>query len=609
MKSSLVASIYAIFERFRYDLLILTVALCVRILFLFSQSGADPLFLAWSVDETTYLADAQRLVDAGFSREGLKLPFWQPPGYMFMVALWISTGASPQSFIALQSLLGVVSAWMIYRIILNMFGQPARRHGMVAALLFSMLPAALYYDTKLLKPAWVIFLMLWILYLSLPRTREGWWPLRGLLAGLLVIFDVYFIIMPLALVCISGMKRGPLLAIAAGLIVTVGPIAALNATAKSGFILVSYNGPINLYVGNNEHWTDTYNTLPGRTWYKITLRHEHEPEADLTQPGSTRDYFVDDVVEFATKSPVEFIRGLATKALLFFSIRELPRNGAIFMHPFAAAAGAFLNTAVMLIAFICLPRLKREPMIMLLLVMIFAVNVIFFPTTRYRLPAIPLALIAIGAMAGQPARWVKRTTAFVAVLAALSTLLASKIVQYGDWRAFSLDEAAWREIDRGDPAHAEQLIYQAMEESALPRVLDTAGQIAMTHRRDANTALKLFEQASEQAPDFAQPYFNQARIRLLSGQPDAAYRLYNRYLNLIRPELSDFNDKDVRAASQALEFNARSDFEQGNLPKALERLIRLREIHQLKPGKDITITGLDRQIDMIRQRLENTAIP
>lgn len=603
MKSSTKQVIRSFLYRYRHEIGLALLALAIRCLFLLLQSQADPLFLAWSVDEETYLSDAQRWVDAGFAASGLKLPFWQPPGYMMLLAAWLGAGASPESFVFLQVLLGIASTILIYRIVVNVFGDDARRHGLLAAGLFAIVPAILYYETKLLKPAWVIFLMLWILYLALPRSRTSWWPLRGLLAGALVIFDVYFIIIPFALLFTTQMKRGPLLSLACGLLVTVGPIAALNASAKAGFVLVSYNGPINLYVGNNEDWTRTYNTLPGWTWYKITLRHEDTAGANAGQVAATGELFVGDVVRFAREEPLKFAEGLATKALLFFSLRELPRNGSIFMHPAVIFAGSVINAAILLVAFICLPRLKREPLIMLLLLMIFAVNVAFFPTTRYRLPAIPLALIAIGAMAGRPPVWVKRTSTFVVLLAVGATILAGRIVQYDAWRSFSLNEAAWNEINRNDPAHAEQLVHQALQAKRLPRTLDTAGQLATTYRHDRGMANSFFDEAIRVAPDYPEPHFNRARTAMATGQPDQAYRLYDDYLALIRPDLADFNEDDTRAALQALEFNARMDFEKGRLSMAAQRLKRLKNIHGMHPVKDIVITGLDRQIEMIESAI------
>ncbi|MGA1194650.1 MAG: glycosyltransferase family 39 protein [Kiritimatiellia bacterium] len=588
------------------DLILITSAIAIRLIFLAVQSQSDPLFFVRSVDEETYLRDAQAWVDAGFSREGLKLPFWQPPGYVFALGLWLGAGGSADAFIFLQLLLGAISSWLIFRIILQLFGPEAIGHGMAAAMLFNLVPSILYYETKLLKPAWVILLMLWIIYLARSRSRSGWWLLRGFLAGLTVLFDVYFIILSAALVVMSKFKREPLGGILLGLLVTVGPVAALNLTADAnkGFVPVSYNGPINLFVGNNPDWQKTYNALPGEPWYRITLRYENDPRMLSGDAASTGELFLREVKNYALDEPLAFLKGLATKTLLFFSIRELPRNGAIFMNPAVIWAGRFINTAVMFIAFLCLPKLKRDPVIMLLLLMIFLVNVLFFPTTRYRLPAIPLALISIGALAGSPARWRKRTLTFVVALAAGATLLSSRIVAYDDWRAFSFNEAAWNEIHRGDTAEAKVLIDQALEASTLPLVLDTAGQIAMTGEKNPRAALDYFEQASEADPKLAQPWFNQARIMLSMNRLNEAYLLHNRYLNLIRPELPNFDDQDVRAASQALEFNARLDFEQGRYAKSRDRLIRLRDLHQTHPVDDINISGLDQQIQMLEQAME-----
>jgi len=590
----------AFVSRHRALVVVLAIALCTRLLFLLIQWHADPLLFVPSVDEQTYFEDASRWVESGFAPSGLRLPFWQPPGYMFVLSLWIAIGGGVAGFIVLQMLLGIANSGLMYALVVRLFGETARRSAFIAACAYNFFPAILYYETKLLKPTLVIFLMLSLLFLALPRAR--WWLMKGLLSGAMILFDLYFLVLPLALIWRADWRPRNAVRLLAGILVIVAPVTWLNTKHGGEFIPVSYNGPINLFIGNNPDWLTTYNTLPGLPWYKITLMHEQEAKQD---PESARygKLFLEDVRDYVVTRPMAMLEGLGTKALLFFSAREMPRNGAFLMPMPVKWFGGIANALLLAAALLAIPKLRREPLILIPILAIFAVNVVFFPTSRYRLPAIPLALIATGIFAIEPVRWVKRTLTFAVILSAAATVLAFRVIKYDEWKAFSYNEAAWAEIDVGHEAHATQMVAKALSNSRSSAALDTAGQLAITHEKNGVKAAALFDEAIAASPENPTPHFNRGRISQMQGQFEEAYRHFDDYLRLVRPDLPNFSEKDVRSCAMALEVTAKVDFEQGRLRMCRERLANLQKLLGLYPVEGIRAEGLVMQIAMIDQRL------
>lgn len=591
------------------DFAVIAFAVVVRIIFLLLQRAADPVLFVPIIDEQTYWADAQRWVHSGFSVAGLNLPFWQPPGYMFLLSLWIRCGGGVAGFVFVQLALGVVSSWMVYRVILRAYGDGARRWAVAAGLLYSLNPAVLYFETKLLKPTFAIFLMLAVLFLSFPRERKKTWFRRGFLCGGLILLDPYFIVWPLALAWQARRRWKALTGLALGAMSVIAAVLFLNIRATGLLAPVSYNGPINLYVGNNPNWIKKYNTLPGWPWDQITLRHDDEASASPLDVVDRSQFFVRDVKDFIRAQPLRFLKGLVAKSVLLLSALELPRDGAMIMWPPLGMLGFAIQWLMITLLFLIIPRVRQEPLLWMPLALIALVNVVFFPTSRYRLPAWPLILVATGLFTRMPAPRRRNLAAFLALLLVVAgSVFAHQVVRLPEWRAFTWNEAAWAHLDRGRFADARRCIDHALTFARLPAVLNTAGQIEMGERNNPLGALQLFDEAIQKEPGYPEPYFNQGRVETLLGREDAAYQSYEHYLERIHYLHPGFSDEDLRSSLQALEFTARVDFMRGRLRESLARLEKMREIHQMHPDSEINLNGIEQQIEQLRNRLSEDGV-
>lgn len=582
--------------------IILAAALLIRLIFLLMQARADPVLFVPIIDERTYVDDARQWIESGFRISGLKLPFWQPPGYMLLLAGWMGFGGTPTGFAFLQLMLGVASSLLLYHVILRAFGGPAKRWAFIAGLLYGACPSILYYETKLLKPTVAIFLMLALLALSFPREHSGRWFTRGLICGVLTLLEVYFLAWPFLLAYAGRGNRRGLVRLALGLTLIAGPIFALNVQ-RAGFQAgLAYNGPINLFIGNNPDWLTTYNTLPGWTWDQILQRGSNAAgDNHIANHGRV---FTGSVLSFLRDNPAAFAAGWAGKALLFCSASDLPRDGAMMMQPLLGVLALATDWTMIFLVALAAPRIRREPLVWIPLSLILLVNVVFFPTSRYRLPAWPLALLAAGALSiGPPPRWKHSVALGALALVLFATITARRWIRHDDWLAFTWNEAAWSNLDRNRGSQARTCIQTALAYARLPAALNTAGQIAAAEDQDLLGAWRLFNEATETEPRFPDSYFNRGRVEALMGRKNDAYRSYDLFLDRVNPELPGLTENNARSILQALEFNAHCDFEQQRLPAALARLLRMRAFLIRRNTNPTSISGLDQQIEQLQNRL------
>lgn len=589
-------------SRYRDDGLVILLALACRLAFFFLQQAADPLFLQPIVDEVTYLEDARRWVAAGFSISGLNLPFWQPPAYTLILGCWLGGGGSAHGMLVVQSLLGVATSWLIFRTTLRAFGEPARRVALAGALFYSLCPATLYYEMKWLKPAWTLFLLALLLYLSYPREKNspGW--RRGLLVGLLALFDAYFIALLPLLLFTAGRRPARWLAPLLGCALPILAVFWLNAKETRTWVPFSYNGPVNLHVGNNPNWVKTYNSLPGWEWEQVTRHFDFTRAATGLDAAARGQLYTDEVKAYVIHQPVAFARGLMTKTLLFVSPRNLPRDGALMFFPVVRLLGWAGNVLLLTLAVLVFPRLRHDPLLAGTLILVALVDIVFFPTTRYRLTAIPVLLVAAGGLvpwSDLSARYRAMAWGTSLLLASTGAVTSARLVDYAAWTSFSYNEAAWRSLDQGQIARARQQTLQALQYRRLPSALNTAGQLIMGGGGDPSQAKVLFDEAIRTDPTLPSSYLNLGRLHQQRGDVAAACKEYDAFLDRLVPNQNGYSKHDAQGFAMSLEFTARAAFDRGQPVEALGRLRRIQEAQRQGWLAGVTTRGLDQQISQL----------
>ena len=427
----------------RWRLLLLGVfllALAVRIAILLEGAGA-PYHRFLVLDAATY----HRIALAGDPSE----PFWQPPLYpWFLRGLYaLAGGPSPTLARLVQALAGALTAVMTALIARRFAGPAPAAAAGVAIALYAPLATL---DAELLPASLATGLVTaFVLTLLSPAGggSPGWWrrlrlPVAGALLGAAGI-----LLPPLGLPAALALawlvrREGWRPALLVGLIALV-PVAGVtlrNRSYERSLVPVSWNGGTNLWIGNNPDYPETVGIRPGVRWTRLMEAPRCESGAATRAAESA--WFAARARAFALADPLQFAGNLIWKAAAAVSAREIGRNRDDYDARDESTRRAAPALAVGLPVHRALPargggnrgararprdaRALAAPLLPLLVALgVLAVSVVFFPSARYRAPAIPMLVVL--AAAGLP----RARAHAVAAAAAGAAALALTLVPHG----------------------------------------------------------------------------------------------------------------------------------------------------------------------------------
>jgi len=230
----------------RHLVLVVVIAFVVRLVYLF-EAAQLPIFDRPSADAALYLDHARRLVAAGFRDPEV---FFKPPLYPHFLAL-VSSFAG-ESFFLLRFpglLIGTATCGLAWFLAHRIFGA---RVALVAGLMLALHRTAVYFDGELLEIGLVTAVQTAALALTLhaatrPDRRAS--LVAGIALGLGIVARPTFALFTIAAIVWLG--RGRRLATALGVVLALLPVTLHNAVRGPDFVLVSSNGGLNFYLGNN----------------------------------------------------------------------------------------------------------------------------------------------------------------------------------------------------------------------------------------------------------------------------------------------------------------------------------------------------------------------
>jgi tetratricopeptide (TPR) repeat protein len=454
---------------------ILAVALALRLAFILGQRS-DVLFASPQLDEKHYVDYASALVH-GMSHEQDALPYWQPPGIVYVLCATFKI-AGPSLLVprVLSALVSVASCFLLFALGRRLF---STRIGLAAAAILAVHGVVVFETYELLPPTYALFFDLAAILLLV---RGDSWRLAlgaGLALGASALFAAT--VLPCALVGVIVLRRRRLavLAFVAGVILPIAPVTARNWVRSGQPVLISANAGLNFYLGNNAHYRGTMTLRPGRHW-----------EALVAEGDSS--YFAQQGLAFYRDAPLDAAALLLRKLYLFvhgaeiardtdiYAVRHDSRLLAVLVSPGPLHVPDGLLIPLALVGLVALWPERRRLAVPLGFLAVQAVVVsAFFVSARYRLPSIPL--FALLAAAGVP-RLVQRIPARPLWIAATCTLVVAIGIVFNlpAWETrYSL--AAEREMFRG-------LAYASRNE---PRA--AAGAFARATELDPGSAASWFE--------------------------------------------------------------------------------------------------------------------
>ena len=511
---------------------IFAAALILRLVHLWQYRDC-PFFAAPVVDAKTFLDSA--LLIAGGEFWGGEGPYWQPPLYIYLLALvcWLLPASYFIGIRVLQSTLGAASCVLIYLLARRAFGERvARIAGGVSAVCGSFL----YFEGELLAVPLEIVINLLLLYrlsLALDSNRGPDWTIAGIVAGFAALTRPNIVVFIAAFCTWSAWRTHReagllpwqrILFFLLPVLLVVLPITWRNWTAEPDLVFISSNGGINFYIGNNSDYENTTSLHPGMRWEQMAMqpvRAGHETAA------AKSSFFLRKGLSYIVTNPLESITRLFAKGYYFWSGPEIKRNQNIYYaRQYSQLLGLLLWDWYLSFPFgligplsllgIGLSLSRRDLPVSLLrlyTVCYVASVLLFFPAARYRMPVLPVLII---------------------------------FAAYGVWRLYrSVREKSWsRTATMAVPMAALLVLLNLTQAAPMAEDAQLSFDLGEVHLRKGD--YELAERYSSRALEL-EPDYNYARHNLA-----VAYFQQQKYRQAEREALAALNENPLRTDTRIL---------------------------------------------------------
>ena len=378
-------------------------ALAVRLTHVLAMT-ASPYFTNPVVDAADYASIGWAIARGHGYPEAI---FWHPPGYpCFLGAIWWLVGDSFLAPRLVQACLGAMNvvgiAWLGGRL----FGRTVGLASGGAAAIYGML---IYFDGELLTPTLAIFAILATVIsatLAAQTHRRALWICTGVLGGLSGTIVATSLVVPVVAAAVAR-KRAPWILL--GMALALAPVTAHNLIQGHEFVLVSSNGGINFWIGNNPRYDQMVSIRPDVEWQRLT---QEPARAGVHGQAASSRYYVTKSLSWAAANPWAFARLQAHKLRQLISGDEIFRNHAIYPSRLDSPVLRLLLWKIPFLAFpfgLLLPLALvglwvgwRRARFLAALVLGLSIMVLaFFVAARYRMVLVPFLLI----FAVEAVRW------------------------------------------------------------------------------------------------------------------------------------------------------------------------------------------------------------
>ncbi len=417
------------FSKYKWPLLIAATAILVRIIYLIEVSQKTG-FSVPMVDEQWHWLWAQEIVEKSFWGEG---SYFRGPLYPYLLAiLYFITGGSIFWAKLLQVFLCGGTALFIFRTAQHFFGSKA---GAIAGLIYAFYGTLIFYEAMFLIPALFLFLTTWGMYrfIAFQNSRSvKTWITTGLIFGLAALAtpNILLVLPFLALWVILKHKQNsanlleatrPAVLFILGVILAILPVTIRNAAVTGEFVLISTQGGINFYLGNNDYADGLTMIMPevdlnqSISWDMFVPATNAYAEREIGREmsdGDISDFWNRKALEFILENPEKFLNLVWRKTVYLASGFEnsdaadiyYQRNKSVlysylvwdFLISFPL--GVLLPIAIVSVFVLRNDFRKLLPLYIFILAYIPSI-VLFLVTARHRLPIIPfLIIIASGGL-------------------------------------------------------------------------------------------------------------------------------------------------------------------------------------------------------------------
>jgi len=554
-------------EKYRWPLAVFLAAFLIRLVYLV-QYQSFPAFYQPMVDELWHLEWARDILNANFRGDEA---YFRGPLYPYLLAFFLAiTGDSIFWSRFLQIIIASISAVFILHIGQRLI---SRKVGIIAAFAYAAYGTFIFYDTMFLIPVLFVFLILLAVYLMI-RCRERLdpapWLLTGLIMGLAAIARPnILVVLPLVMIWLyfeipekPEMKRRllrPIIFLAAVLI-PVFSVTLRNYLVTDEFILISSQGGVNFYIGNNPETEgltmlmpeiDLDESLPWNEFTEATRQAaENETGHTLTAAGES-SFWTGKALDFIWHNPGKFI-GTTFKKFVYLCLgfensdqTDIYFNRKyswvltllVWKSPIYFPFGLVLPLALLGMVHLWYQR-KRLALLYIFIIGYIPTIVLFLVTARHRLPIIPFLLIFAGAGAAALIDFIRgrnyrRLAVYGAVLICLMVILNRTYFDIGFENKFqihfnlALTYEKQDRLDKAESEYREALSHYPYSATAL----NNLGMLLHRQNR-SREALAELEKAARAQPDYAEVINNIGLVYEDMGDRQKAEKYYQRALSL-----------------------------------------------------------------------------
>lgn len=546
--------------------------------------------------------------------------YFMAPAYPYILgALYSIFGDSTLIVRLLQSIISSLNIFLIFLIARNIFG---RREGYIAALVSALYSIFIFYSGAILSETFQVFIISILLVQSTSpklKNRTIKWFLLGISIGIAALFRANILLFPVLIFIAELIKilKGKidrsfgiksLLLLFLGVLLPIIPVTVRNYVVSDDFVLLTSNGGINFYLGNNSNSEgvfvapqefDFYSDLSGRKYAESRLGIELSPsEASSYWFGRGTDYII--------SNPIEYLALEFKKLVLLFGESENPQSTIMDPQYFADNYSRVLQLPLFHFFFISLfslagfvllwQNLKKKPLSILFLISGIIGTILFFVNGRFRLMLTPLLIVIASGAIIRIYEMVK-SNEFLKLKTAGGTILLFVVIYF-----FGINVPAFNEYDAyfhlGKVAMDEKKYDDAVDYFNRSLMLRDYFQTyvnlgnALAMKQDYENALKIYDIAIEKNPDYILAYFNKALALTQKGDLDKAMELYKKVLEM---------DPDYEGAYRniGIIYYISENYEQA-LPY-FEKFVSLTKDDQLKASVQYDIETIKKRIRAKKQ--------
>lgn len=314
--------------------LLFFLALGLKLAFLFSVRH-NPFVTHLTIDEVQHDAMARSILEHGLLQPAA---FYFAPLYPYLVAAfyWVS-GGSLFFCKVMQCLAGALNVMVVYLLAAEIFQN--KRIALLSAVLTLLYGVYYFYEVLLMKETFAALftvVSVWLLFRALRNPSAiKWWEAGSTLAlsfllrennQLVALFVLFWLMFAVGK---KTVKYSAVLFWLLGVVLVTAPVTIHNFLASRDFVLVTYQGGTNFYIGNHAGARGV--TVPLRPNREVPA-FEHadavflaeSAEGRTLKPSEVSSFWFRKALQFIAGHPGEWLRLMGRKFMLFNNTLEIP---------------------------------------------------------------------------------------------------------------------------------------------------------------------------------------------------------------------------------------------------------------------------------------------